>query len=447
LLVRVGDAHRKTADLAGALSWYGRAAKLAPESSLPGFAIAQAQLDAGKLGDAIRTYTNLQKYTADLPAAEQALGAIAILQGRADDAAWYLRRAAREAPRSLETRQALIAAELMRKDGAAALAQLEPALAAWPNDAALHYFAGLAKQLGTDAAGARDELAKALELEPGLQAARSALAVLDAGGSANVEWKPTVVRPWGDGEALQLALDRYTVIATAMASVRVAFQSHFLSLLGAVGSGPLARPRPHGCPLGELAPSWAAAQRALAAYERLGVQLEAEYRYLVRHDDAGLTAGLLPNARGALANAKQSFKLALADASELRAEWTRGLAPELHAAGCTDALLAAAVAHPQDYHVIEEDKPEPLPTQAPPRAKPRSTFFVDNNQCGDPVEVWVDGELVGQVAPGRRSALVADGGEHTLCLIGPGAAQCGDRGTVRQVYLHDGWSVTMHCVK
>ena len=58
-----------------------------------------------------------------------------------------------------------------------------------------------------------------------------------------------------------------------------------------------------------------------------------------------------------------------------------------------------------------------------------------------------DGSLAGQVAPGRRSALVADGGERTLCLLGLGAAQCGDRGTVRQVYLHDGWSVTMHCVK
>ena len=54
---------------------------------------------------------------------------------------------------------------------------------------------------------------------------------------------------------------------------------------------------------------------------------------------------------------------------------------------------------------------------------------------------------LGQVAPGRRSALVADGGERTLCLLVPGAPQCGDRGTVRQVYLHDGWSVKMHCPK
>jgi len=88
-----------------------------------------------------------------------------------------------------------------------------------------------------------------------------------------------------------------------------------------------------------------------------------------------------------------------------------------------------------------------VPVQAPPRARPRTTFFVDNSKCPEPVDVWIDGGLVGQVAPGRRSALVADGGERTLCLLVPGAAQCGDRGTSRQVYLHDGWSVTMHCMK
>ena len=59
-----------------------------------------------------------------------------IVQGRGDDAAWNLRKAVREAPRSLPTRRAVIAAEIMRKDGTAALAQLDPALAAWPEDGA-----------------------------------------------------------------------------------------------------------------------------------------------------------------------------------------------------------------------------------------------------------------------------------------------------------------------
>jgi tetratricopeptide (TPR) repeat protein len=447
LLVRVGDAHRANKDVDGAISWYARAAKLAPDSSLPGFAIAQAQYDAGRLADAQRTYTNLQKYPADEAAAWQALGVIALQQGKGDDAAWYLRKAVHEAPRSQPTREALIAAELVRHDAAAAQKQLEPALSAWPHDANLMYLAGIAKMMQGDGAGARTELAAALSAWPGMQAARSALQKIDAGGTAQVELVPELVRPWGDGEALQQSLDRYATLQASMASVRVTFQSHFLALLGAVGSGPLARPKPHACPFGELAPSWKAAQDALATYERLGVELEAEHQFLMRHDAAGLGAGLLPNAREQLADVKKSYKLALADVGELRSEWTRGLTLELHAAGCADRLLAAAAADPTRYHVIEEDKPVPVPVQAPPRAKPRTTFFVDNSKCSEPVDVWIDGGLVGQVAPGRRSALVADGGERTLCLLGPGAAQCGDRGTSRQVYLHDGWSVTMHCMK
>nr|MDQ3369957.1 tetratricopeptide repeat protein [Myxococcota bacterium] len=92
LLIRVGDARLRLRDLDGALAWYGRGARLAPESSFPGFSAAQALFDAGRHADAIRAYTLLQKHREDLAAAEQALGAIALVQRRPDDAAWYLRR-------------------------------------------------------------------------------------------------------------------------------------------------------------------------------------------------------------------------------------------------------------------------------------------------------------------------------------------------------------------
>jgi Flp pilus assembly protein TadD len=450
LFVRIGDAYRKLGDLVTALRWYTRAQRIAPESSLPVFALAQAELDAGRLADAVRTYTGLQRFTADLPAVEEALGAIAMSQDRVDDAAWYLRRAAHEAPRSLPTRQAMIAAELMRRDFATALVQLDAAQATWPGDATLHYLAGVAHAIAGEDAAARAELTAALEAAPGMVAARGALSQLESGaaGAVRVAFTPLVVRPWGDAHALQAALDRYAALAAAMAIVRAAYQGHVLAMLGTLGSGPYARSRSHGgCPVGELAQAWAAAQRELASHATLGAELEAAHAFIARHDEAGLTSALLPNARTEVAAARRGFSVALADASELRAEWVRWLSPELRAAGCSDRVLSAAVAHPADYHIIEEDAPERLPTQAAPRTKPRSTFFVDNTRCGDPVDVWIDGALVGQVAPARRSALVADAGKRTLCLLGPGAAQCGDRGTVREVFLHDGWTVTMHCVK
>jgi len=155
--------------------------------------------------------------------------------------------------------------------------------------------------------------------------------------------------------------------------------------------------------------------------------------------------GTVPNDRGRVAALKKLFRTTLADVAELRAEWVRGALPELRVVGCNDKLLAAAVADPERYRILDDDRPEPIPPTAPPRTRPRATFYIDNVQCADPVEVWIDGVHLGQVTPGRRSALVADGGERTLCLIVPGGAQCGDRGTVRQVYLHDGWAATMHC--
>ena len=449
LALRVGDAHRKHGDLETAFAAYAHAAKLAPENSAPGFALAVAEFDAGKLADANRTFTNLQKYPADAAAAEHDLGAIAIAQNRADDAAWYLRKAAREAPRVLETRRGVVAAELARKDAAAALAQVEPALAYWPDDEVLHYLAGVAHALAGDAPTARAEL----RLAPSLPVARSALTVLDTNGTIALDWKPALVRPWGDTDELAAELAHYARLGDQMANVRGEYQKQVIALLGAVGKGPMApardknAPRIASCPVDRVAPAWAAAGIARGHYERLGVELEASFKRILRHDELGLTAGLLPNARLAVAAAKHAVRLTLADAGELRAELTRGVMPELRVVGCSDKLLAAAIADPARYHVIEEDKPDTIPQQTAPRAKPRSTFFVDNGGCPDPVAVWIDGKPLGEVAPGRRSALVADGGERSLCLLTAGSAQCGDRGTVRQIYLHDGWSVVMHCPK
>jgi len=235
-----------------------------------------------------------------------------------------------------------------------------------------------------------------------------------------------------------------------MAKTRADYQAQFLTLLGALGQGPatkVAKGSVKNCPVSQVAKPWQRAQELLGAYAQLGVELEATYHFIARHDEVGMTASLLPNSRTQVAAAKKSYRTALADMGELRAEWTRGLGPELRGVGCNDKLLAAALKDPLRYRVVQQDIVEPVAQRQPPRPKPRSTFFVDNSRCPDPVDVWIDGNHIGQVAPGRRSALVADGGERTLCLLQPGGAQCGDRGTVRQVYLHDGWSTTLYCPK
>lgn len=450
LIVRVGDTKRRGGDLAGALAWYTRAQRLVPESSFPGYQAAQALFDAKRIPEALRAYTNLQRYRDDLPTAEHALGTIALLQNRPDDAAWYFRRSVREAPRVIEGWRALVAAELSRKDPEQAQKVLDRALPFWPRDGQLQYLAGVVQATRGDRAGARTRFKRALELHPGHAAARAAISMLDAQGTVTLSFVPELVRPWGDAQGLERALASYAATDAALAKTRTAYQTSFLKLLATLHKGPLApgkAPPVKTCPVARVAPLWAQAFGELRRYERLGGELERTYRFIARHDEVGATAALLPNRRAQVAAAKKSFRTALADVGELRAEWLRGIAPELRAAGCSEKLLAAAVADPERYRVAVEDKPPVIPQTQPPRPKPRATFYVDNTKCADPVDVWIDGAPLGQVAPGRRSALVADGGERTLCLIVPGAAQCGDRGTLRQVYLHDGWAATMHCPK
>ena len=450
LLVRIGDGYRRMNKLDPALAWYGRAQKLAPETSYAGFIAAQSLFDAGRLPEAARAYTSLQRFPEDRPSAEQALGVIALAQNKASEAAWYLRKATRSAPRDLRMWRALITAELVRRDAPSARSELARALAYWPDDGVLRYLSGITAAIGGDRVLARRELSAAVVIAPELAAARTAMSLVDAGGTLSVAYTPQLIRPWGDAEALQAMIDQYTMTSAAMTTVRLAYQGQFLTILGALGRGPYAPTKStpvRTCPVGRIAPTWAEAQRELRRYERLGTELEALAEYLERHAAVGAGAGLLPNARTQLSNAKKTFRTALADVTELRAEWSRGLGPELRAAGCNDKLLAAAIANPERYRVVIEDKPPEPPQTQPPRPRARATFYVDNTRCVDAVDVWLDGTQLGQVTPGRRSALVADAGEHTLCLLLPGSAQCGDRGTVRQIYLHDGWSVTMHCPK
>ncbi len=448
LHMRIGDAHVKLKDVDGALAWFARAARLTPDSSFPSFVAAQTLWDAGRLDEAHRAYTNAQKFKGDLAAAEQALGAIAMKQGRTDEAAWYLRRAVRGNPRVILAWRTLVAAELGRKDLAGAFTALERALATWPTDGQLLYLAGVAQATSGEKPLARERLAQAIAAAPYFAPAKQALAILDAGGAVTLAYPPELVRPWGDAAAITETVERYHVIQTTLATVRASYQLQVMTILGALGKGPFApvkRPAVRRCPLVQIAPRWAAAQADLRRYERLGADLEHAQKYIVRHDDRGATGGLLPGARAQTVAARTSFKTALADISELRAQWSRGLGPELKVAGCSDKLLAAAVVDPERYRVVEDDVAPEAPVQQPPRPRARATFYVDNTRCPDPVDVWIDGTHLGQIPSGRRSALVTDGGERALCLILPGGAQCGERGTVRQVYLHDGWSTTLYC--
>ena len=75
------------------------------------------------------------------------------------------------------------------------------------------------------------------------------------------------------------------------------------------------------------------------------------------------------------------------------------------------------------------------------------TFFVDNRSCRAPLDVYIDGARLGQVAANAKAAFQTLAGRHAMCLIPTsGGATCGQKGTVRTAHIHDGWSISMHCV-
>jgi hypothetical protein len=71
---------------------------------------------------------------------------------------------------------------------------------------------------------------------------------------------------------------------------------------------------------------------------------------------------------------------------------------------------------------------------------------VDNTLCDQPTRVSVDGQPLGEVAARKRTAVRTHAGPREICALPASDARaCGAPGTVRKAYLHEGWSLTVHC--
>jgi hypothetical protein len=173
--------------------------------------------------------------------------------------------------------------------------------------------------------------------------------------------------------------------------------------------------------------------------------MEEAYRTVADLDARGETSSLTPDYRAHVNDVKKEWKLSLVDVRDMRVELYGQLARELRWFRCRDDILAAALLQDLSRPVVEIDEPDVVLGPPAPPTPARATFYVDNRECVDPVAVWIDGEKVGDVPPGARSAMSAVVGRRTLCLMEPGGGTCGDQGTVREIYLADGWAVALHC--
>jgi Flp pilus assembly protein TadD/TolB-like protein len=453
---RVGDLWRRRGDVPRAVEWYGKAQIIAPDDPRPAFLTGATYYEAKRWEDARRAFVRAQRFTTWLPETYVAIGASMWHQGKPGEALWYWRRAATKRPRSVAARYNTVMA-------ASAVNQLELALGqvnvldtlVHHDDGGAAYLRGVVLSRAGDKDGAREAFGEALRRDPDLGDARWNMGVLGRGGNdLRYEGEPRLQLPFGDREAFAAALAHFASVEGTMTGLRVQFAANVLAALIVVGEGPLkdpkaARTAPRTCPLVTVASRWDAATKALASFIENGVELEEAYRVIATYDDHGETASLGPALRQRVAAARAGYRAAQADVREMRGALKNQLGRELTRRGCREDLLKAAAAQPHLYRTAADDAVAqpgvfvPRPPVAPPAS---ATFYIDNRACPDPLAVYIDGTNTGDVPAGQRIAMQARVGRRTLCLLPqPASVTCGDRGTVREVYLHDGWSVLMHC--
>jgi hypothetical protein len=293
-------------------------------------------------------------------------------------------------------------------------------------------------------------------------AATSARAAPDAGpdytGGFRLESDPKIETVFGDAEQFRRYIDRFYAVHAEMQKTREDFSRNVQAVLASLAADLGANGRPAGkCPVDAVALTYARAFRLGTHYHRLGKELEAQQVSIRELDSLGETSGLTPDYRWRVARVFKLYPEVLKDFREMRVAFQAQLAGEIRFHGCdVQGLIAkgeelekagapptAATARAGAQARPSKKDAEKL---APPVAASTATFFIDNTSCAGSLRVYLDGSLLGEVASSAKAAFQALVGRHDLCLIpSTSQQQCGDPGTLRRTYIHDGWSITLRC--
>jgi hypothetical protein len=264
-----------------------------------------------------------------------------------------------------------------------------------------------------------------------------------------VEGAPELEVVFGDSESYKQHVDRFFAIDEAMDRTRSSFQKNVQGALAALGG------KGKKCPVDGVARAYYGARRDGESYRALGSELEGEHGVITRLDDIGETAALTPDYRWKVKQVPGRYRRALVDLKEMRGAFLLQLGSELAHRGCKGAELVKRAGELVASGTPLE--PPPKVVVVPPRVKPGEepkpvvpattvTFYVDNRACPGAERVFLDGALLGEVPAKSKSAFQALAGHHALCLIATDSnARCGDPGTLRNAFLHDGWSIGLHC--
>jgi hypothetical protein len=257
-----------------------------------------------------------------------------------------------------------------------------------------------------------------------------------------MEGDPAIEMVFGDTDRYKALVDRFYELHEQMRDVR----SDFSRFVRAAQTTLSAHKRK--CPEDAVAPLYTQAHTEGRRYRRLGSELESHYSAIRNLDKLGETSGLTPDYRWRVKRIRRHYKAALIDYREMRAVFDEQLSSELDFHRCNAKRLLALGAE-----APVEPAPATAATSEPPKVDDvieatvaAATFFIDNNSCNNTLRVYVDGMLLGDVASKSKAAFQAQPGRHSLCLLpSTSKARCGDTGTERSAYLHDGWSMSMRC--
>ncbi len=272
-------------------------------------------------------------------------------------------------------------------------------------------------------------------------------------GGFLMEGAPHVEVVFGDSERFRHHVDRFYELHDAMAVLRAEFTSSVQAAIAALTAAPR-----RACPTDEAGLPYYRAHHAGVRFEELGAELELQHEVIAHLDRYGETAGLTPDYRWRVARAGTLYEALLQDLREMRAAFRDELGAEALARGCErDALLARGERSAEEPRLLASAGRAPaggsghripLRLQQEPEIVTASpvTFFIDNRECREPLRVFVDGEMLGRVDERAMAAFQAFAGRQSMCILPEGSsAHCGDAGTVRTAFIHDGWSLTLRC--
>lgn len=267
-------------------------------------------------------------------------------------------------------------------------------------------------------------------------------------GGFHMEGAAHVAVVFGDVHAYRAHVDRFLALDDELAATRHAFASASRSALAELAAAPRRR-----CPVDEVAPHYAGAVGALGRFESTGSELAARYRAIRELDRIGDTASLTPDYRWKVNRTRPAYRRALRDLREMRAQLADQVGRALRHKGCKPDELARrgadAIALPslRPVNPMPSARKRDVEAASAPEAATTVSFYVDNSRCQAPLEVFVDGARVGAVQGRGRGVFRAPAGRHSMCLIPTDRrADCGQQGTVRNAFVYDGWSISLHCL-